>query len=57
MTKDKLLLKLDALLEHEDCTDYKFAIDVAIEVIQFKSSDITDWDVRRASDIIKEYHT
>ncbi len=56
MTKDELLRKLDALIEHEDCADYKLAVDVAIEVIQADLSDITDWDVRRAYNFIKEYY-
>ena len=56
MTKKELLQKLDALLEHEDCDDYKLAIDVAFELIRADLSDLTDWDVQRAYDEVVKFH-
>ncbi len=47
MTKDQLLQTLENLMEHEDCADYKLAVDIAIEIIQ-SSHDINDTDVNSA---------
>lgn len=56
MTKDQLLQTLANLMEHEDCTDYKLAIDIAIEIID-NSHAIYDTDVDSAYNALTKHHT
>ena len=47
MTKNELLQKLDELHEHEDCADFKLALDVAIEAILHQTDLAVFWAYRQ----------